>query len=189
MTHLAQIAAFLTSPGSPSTPGLPLGGAIIWWIICSRRKQHSIGGWLLFYFWQIFSGAVISVALVAGLAYKSYMPESFDKLSDYGLFLLSAAPSVVLLLVQAAICVLLLYTRSWEVLKLLRVVAAIDVVFEWLGVLIDASRFPDDLALSLYSAIPMTIWLVYLFSSERVKRVFKYDNWEQVTPAPTLGLP
>ena len=182
------VALLAASTSNTPTPSLPIGGALIWWIICSRRKQQSIGGWLLFYFWQIFSGAALSAILLVSVGYSSYMPEAYDKATDYWLFVLSGAPTVLLLFVHAAAALMLLCVRTWDALVLLRNIVLGQVVFQWFSVAIDTWKFPDDLGLDVIGAIQMSIWVLYLFHSERVERVFKHDNWEQVAPVSTLGL-
>ena len=188
MLDLSTAYSLLAASTASSPPSFPFGGGLIWWFICARRKQHSIGGWLLFYYWQIFSGAALSAILLVSVGYSAYMPEAYDKATDHWLFVLSGAPSIVLLFVHAAAALMLLCVRTWDALVLLRNIVLGQVAFQWLAVAIDAWKFPDDLTLDMIAAVQMSVWLLYLFRSERVERVFKYDNWEQVAPASTLGL-
>ena len=126
--------------------------------------------------------------MLVSVGYSAYMPEAYDKATDHWLFVLSGAPSLLLLFVHAAAALMLLCVRSWDALILLRKIVLCQVAFQWAAVAIDAWRFPGDLTLDIIASVQMTVWLLYLFRSERVERVFKYDNWEQVAPAPTLGL-
>jgi succinate dehydrogenase/fumarate reductase cytochrome b subunit len=190
MLDLNNVCAFFAASTStaPTTPSLPFGGGLIWWIICARRKQQSIGGWLLFYYWQIFSGAALSAILLVSVGYSAYMPEAYANATDHWLFVISGAPTILLLFVHAAAALMLLCVRTWDALVLLRNIVLGQVAFQWLAVAIDAWKFPDDLTLDVFAAVQMSAWLLYLFRSERVERVFKYDNWEQAAPASTLGL-
>jgi len=189
MWHSLSLAVLaLASSEAPSTPSFPACGGIIWWIICARRKHHAIGGWLLFYFWQIFSGAVLAAILLLTIGYRSYLPEAFEKRFDYWLFFLSAVPNLLLVFIHAGAALVLLTVRTWDVLQLVRKIALAEVAFSLLGVVIDAFKFQSDLPLDVMGAIQITAWLIYLFRSHRVERVFKYHNWEQVAPTPTLGL-
>src|SRR4051812_29757019 len=113
------IALLIMTSSSTSAPTVPGGGALIWWWICASRKKNSIGGWLLFYFWQIYSGAVMSWIFFA-INYRSYIPENFDTSAEYGLFLLSTAGPVILISCQAIIAIFLQITRAWDVLLLQR---------------------------------------------------------------------
>ena len=181
------LVAASTANASP-LPSFPFGGGLIWWIICSRRKQQSIGGWLLFYYWQIFSGAALSAILWVSVGYSAYMPEAYNKATDHWLFVISSAPAILLLFVHAAAALMLLCVRTWDALILLRKIVLCQVAFQWAAVAIDTWKFPNNLPLEAIGTVQMTLWLIYLFQSERVERVFKYDNWEQSAPAPTLGL-
>jgi len=178
----------LASSEAPSAPSIPGCGGLIWWIICARRKHQAIGGWLLFYFWQIFSGAVLAAILLVSIGYRSYLPEMFEKRFDYWLYFLSAVPNLVLVFVHAGAALILLTVRTWDVLQLVRRIAIAEVAFSGLGMVIDAVKFQSDLPLDVMGAIQITAWVAYLFRSQRVERVFKYHNWEQVAPTPTLGL-
>jgi len=53
------------------TPTFP-GGLIAWWI-CSRRKREQLGGWLLFYYWQLYGGALMSVIFLGVLFKAMYL--------------------------------------------------------------------------------------------------------------------
>src|SRR5271156_3494570 len=92
------ILAVVATGGNPSTPVLP-GGGIIAWIVCNGRKRNPIGGWLLFYYWQLWSGLLLS-AVFFSINIQSYVPENFDSGSRFALFLASAVPGLVLLLAQ-----------------------------------------------------------------------------------------
>ena len=101
---------------------------------------------------------------------------------------MSGAPGVLLLFVHAGAALILLTVRTWDVLQLLRRIVVTQVAFMWFGVVIDGIKFQSDLPLDLLGAIQTTAWLLYLIRSQRVERVFKYHNWEQAAPTPTLGL-
>jgi hypothetical protein len=188
MTALSSVYILLAASTASSLPSFPFGGGLIWWFICARRKQQSIGGWLLFYYWQIFSGAALSAILLVSVGYSAYMPEAYNKATDHWLFVISGAPTILLLFVHAAAALMLLCVRTWDALILLRKIVLCQVAFQWAAVGIYAWKFPGNLTLHMIAAVQMSAWLLYLFQSERVERVFKYDNWEQVAPAPTLGL-
>jgi succinate dehydrogenase/fumarate reductase cytochrome b subunit len=188
MSALSSVYTLLAASTASSPPSFPFGGGLIWWIICARRKEQSIGGWLLFYYWQIFSGAALGAILLVSVGYSAYMPEAYNNATDHWLFVLSGAPSLLLLFVHAAAALMLLCVRTWDALVLLRNIVLAQVSFQWLAVAIDAWKFRGDSTLDIIAALQMSAWLLYLFQSERVERVFKYDNWEQAAPAATLGL-
>lgn len=180
-------AVLLQATDVASKPVNPLGiGGIVAWVVCANRKQYSIGGWLLFYFWQIFSGAAMTAVLLVTTGYSAYLPEMYPNVTSHWLFFVSAAPQGVLLFMQAGAALMLLCVRTWDALQLVRYIALASVTFCWIGVFIAGAKFPTDLTIQLVGALQMTLWTLYLFLSERVVRVFKHDNWEQA--APTNGL-
>jgi hypothetical protein len=184
-------AVFLLATDVASKPVNPLGfGGIVAWIICAKRKDRSIGGWLLFYYWQIFAGAVFAAFLLTTVGYANYIPEVHNRPLDFWLFFISAMPSVALLWVQAGAALMLLCVRTWDALQLLRYILVASAAFEWIAVTIDAYKFQQNLPISSMGAVQMTAWMIYFFASKRVQRVFKYDDWElpASTPTSTLGL-
>ena len=170
-------------------PVNPLGiGGIVAWVVCANRKQYSIGGWLMFYFWQIFSGAAMTAYFLIATGYRSYMPEVHPNVMSHWLFFVSAAPQGVLLFAQAGAALMLLCVRTWDALQLVRYIALATVASCWAGVFIAGVKFPGDLTIQLIGALQMSLWTTYLFASKRVVRVFKHDNWEQAAPANQLSI-
>ena len=182
-------AILLLATDVATKPVNPLGSAgIVVWIVCSLRKRYSIGGWLLFYFWQIFSGAAMTAFFLTSTGYRAYMPEIHHSVMNQWLFFISAAPQAVLLFMQAGAALMLLCVRTWDALQLVRYIALATAAFAWIGALIAGTKFHSDLPIQLIGAVQMSVWAAYLFASKRVERVFKYDDWEQATPTSTLGI-
>ncbi len=168
----------LTSSNSTSAPTIP--GGILAWIICYRARRNAIGGWLLFFYWQLY-GALLMTAVFFSINIQSYVPENFDSTEKFALFLLSVVPELILYLAQIAVGTILLSVRTWDVLKLLRWLTAGHVLAGVLGLAIGARYFPDPditgMTLVL-DVIPQSLWLAYFFRSMRVKHVFKSQDWD-----------
>jgi hypothetical protein len=161
--------------GSQYTPTFP--GGLIAWLVCNGRKRNQIGGWLLFFFWQLYSGLIISAVLFAANI-QSYVPENFTTTQQYALFILSTIPVFTIFLVQLAVGTVLLSARTWDVLKLLRWLIGAEVVASSVSTIIDANYFPDNVGLNFLTLIPQILWLAYFFRSARVKHVFQIHDWE-----------
>jgi hypothetical protein len=174
-TPLALFAASSTS-GSPNSPTY-LPGSLIAWLICNGRKRSPIGGWLFFFYWQLYSGLLLSVGLFA-TNLQSYVPENFENSRQFGLFILSTVPVLVFFAVKCAVGTLLLSARTWDMLRLLRWVMVAEVAAATLGAVIDAAYFPDNLPLSFLTIIPDLLWLVYFFRSDRVRHIFYLHDWD-----------
>jgi hypothetical protein len=172
----AFLALLLAVSGSQTSPTLP-GGAIVAWIICNGRKRNPIGGWLLFYYWQVCAGVLVG-ALLFSMNIQSYVRENFEDSSRYWLFLASATPALVFMIVQLIVATFLLIARTWDMLRLMRWVLAAGVAVAVLGGVIDFRCFPDNLAFSIIGAASDVLWLAYFFRSERVRHVFILDDWD-----------
>src|SRR5262245_3543170 len=103
------LAANSTAPAY--TPTFP--GGILAWIICNQRKRQQIGGWLLFYFWQLYSGTLVTL-IVFIAAFQSYVPESYDNATTYYWFLASTVPVLILFALQVSVATMLISVRHWD---------------------------------------------------------------------------
>jgi hypothetical protein len=171
----ALLSSILASSGSQTTPALP--GGIIAWAVCNSRKRSPIGGWLMFYYWQLYSGLIMS-AVLFGANLESYIPEYFNSPNRYALFLASAAPGLILLLVEIAVATLLLIARARDMLLLLRWVIVANIVAAIVAGIIDAEYFPDNLVFSFLNIGQHLLWLAYFFRSTRVRHVFFLQDWD-----------
>jgi hypothetical protein len=132
---------------------------------------------LLFYYWQLYSGALVSIIFFV-VAFQSYVPESYDDPNRYYLFLASIVPTLVLFAVQLAVATMLVSVRTWDLIRLLRWVMIGELVADALGLIIDLNYFAESLPFDLLTIVPATIWLAYFFKSRRVMHVFKLHDWE-----------
>ena len=173
-----MLALLLASSSSNSTyaPGLP-GGGIIAWIVCYKQRRSQIGGWLLFYYWQLYGGILVTLLFFA-VAFQSYVPESFDNAGLYHFFLWSTLPTLLLFATQVVVSTMFLSVRSWELLKLMRWVLAFQLVACLLAMIIDARKFPDNLFFDVWNAIGPAVWSLYFYRSKRVKHVFRTCDWD-----------
>jgi hypothetical protein len=175
--HVAPAALFAAgSGGSQYSPTFSPGYLLACWI-CNGRKRNQIGGWLLYFYWQLYAGLVMSALFFAGNI-QSYIPENFASGSTFALFLASTLPGLLLLVVKCVVATLLLQARSWDMLKLLRWLMLADLSADVLAAAIDGAYFPDNVALTFLSLVSDLIWLIYLFRSIRVRHVFLTHDWE-----------
>src|SRR6266481_2399535 len=85
----------------PPVPAAAVGALIMWWI-CSRRKQQPIGGWLLYYFIQLYLGFVL-VLFMTVIALENYRPAAWEDCTLYYLFLLSTVPGFLIEIAQVVV--------------------------------------------------------------------------------------
>jgi hypothetical protein len=166
-----------SSGGSQYSPTFAPGGLVAWFV-CNGRKRDQIGGWLLYFYWQLYSALFISIVFFA-TNIQSYVPENFDSSSKFALFLASTVPVLLLFVVECAVATLLLSARTWDMFKLLRWTLVAEVAAAILGVGIDAAYFPDNVPLSGMALVSDLLWLGYLFRSQRVRHVFYSHDWDE----------
>jgi hypothetical protein len=176
MFSLSLFAIWLASSSSTSTtPGLP--GGILAWIICYRARRSPIGGWLLFFYWQLYGGLLMAVIFFS-MNLQSYVFENFDDSRKFYMYLASVGPYIILYLAQIVVGTLLLTVRTWDLLQLLRWLTAGQVAAALVSIVIDSNYYPDNVALNFLTLIPQSLWLAYMFMSARIKHVFKLHDWD-----------
>jgi len=181
MLRTTAALMLLAASSNQYAPSFP--GGIIAWFVCNGRKRSEYGGWLLFFYWQLYSGIVMT-AIFFSINFQSYVPENFDDPARYHLFLASAAPSIVLFVLQAAVATILISVRTWDLLQLLRWLIVAQVVAAMVAVMIDAKYFPENVALNItLTLIPESLWMGYFFGSKRVKHVFQTHDWDTAVEA------
>jgi len=169
------------------TPSFP--GGIIAWFVCNSRKRNEYGGWLLFFYWQLYSGIVMT-GIFFSINFQSYVPENFDHATTYYWFLASVVPTIVIFMLQAAVATILIWVRTWDLLLLLRWLIVAQVAAAGIGVLIDINYFPNNIVLGIFmTLVPESLWMGYFFASKRVRHVFQSHDWdtavEQMYPSQT----
>src|SRR6266446_656205 len=83
-----MLAASETQSHSNSAPP----GALIIGLTCWLARKKPIGGWLLFFFIQLYLGLAFSILLLVTVSLKNYNPALWPSTDLYLLFLLSSAP-------------------------------------------------------------------------------------------------
>lgn len=155
--------------------GAGLGALIAWWI-CARNKRNPIGGWLMYFYWSLYGGFLISLLLLA-VNVNSYIPEYSGNTRNYLLFLLSAGPTVVLMFIQVIVGTFLLSARTPEVLRLLRWTLGVSAAAAAIGIAIDVFYNPENIGFGALALISDFCWFLYFLRSTRVKHVFELQDW------------
>jgi hypothetical protein len=168
-------------------PGAGLGALFTASFCISRRKQE-IGGWLLYYYIQLYLGAVLSIPIFA-LSFNNYRPSSWSvQPALYPLFLLSTVPGVLIPPVQLIIAERLRQSRDSAWLPTPRHVLWIELAAAVLAILLDSKYFDlNSAGLDAVGLIWPGVWLPYFYISNRVNRVFVRKDW--LTRGPLAALP
>ena len=187
MVRPISFLALILASNNQFTPSFPVG--IIAWIVCNARKRSEFGGWLLFFYWQLYSGMIMTVVFFSA-NFQSYVPENFGTHpARFYWFLAAAVPSIVILFLQFAVATILIWVRTWDLLQLLRWLLVAGVAAILAAVIIDTNYFPTSVIFRvIVGLIPETAWMVYFFTSDRVKYVFQSHDWdtavERMYPSP-----
>lgn len=167
-----------TSTRPATNPGaVVLFAPLVVWYVCAKRKTREIGGWLLFYYIQLYVGA--GVAIVLSLAsLDSYRPAAWsENPSAYPLLLLASLPVLGAVLGQVAVAHKLRKTRDGKLLFVLRNMLWAYIAASLVAGLVDSAVFPDAMEMDLFSAFVGAVWLAYFYRSERVRKVFETRDW------------
>ena len=152
-------------------------GALVMWYICASRRKYEIGGWLLYYYIQLYIGVIVSV-IIAIFSFRNYLPVTWAaKPSLYPLFLLSTVPQLFVLPVQLVAAEMLRKSRDYKYVGTLRLVLWIDLATAVVAAVIDLNSFKESLAFDVLALAWPAVWLPYFYVSKRVKRVFETKNW------------
>jgi hypothetical protein len=168
--------ALYVATNSDFIPAFPVG--IIACIVCNMRKRSEFGGWLLFFYWQLYSGAVLTIFLFLG-NFQAYVPENFaTHASKHHWLMITAVSTIVILALQIAVGTMLIVVRSWDMLQFLRILLAAQIVAMLAALIVDANYFPNYVPYRVGGLISEGIWMAYFFTSDRVRHVFKVHDWE-----------
>lgn len=154
-------------------------GGAFWLVValCYFTRKRPIGGWLMVFCWSLYGGILLTLVFTVG-HWKSYTPEPWDDRAKYTLFLLSSAPQIVAMCVQAVMATILLWRRTPENLQRLRRVMAVTVALLVGAVLIDYTNFDGEAVyLDALPLVSTAIWLAYFYRSVRVSWVFEHADW------------
>lgn len=172
--------AFLFSSFDVTRRLAPFGFALV--ILCYVRRKENIGGWLMFFYYQIYASIVLFLLTAIGSA-QAYWPSYWDELSDYILFLSAVLFRDFAFVLVAAVASVLLTHRKWVWVRNLRIALIVALGIMVIPLVLDVLFFQDALVWNLLRAIMLGAWLVYFYVSDRVKSVFP----EETLPQP-LGL-
>jgi hypothetical protein len=184
---LSSMPAFAWDSDTKSTA--PLGGApgalLMWWI-CSRRKDQPVGGWLLYFYIQLYVSAAVSVLFIF-LSLKNYNPATWQNMTLYWLWVISVFPAQFLMIVQVVLGSIMLKQREWKWVQYLMLSLAMDFAFAVLSTCIDGWHFPDNVFFNFLTMAYAALWLPYFWRSVRVKAVFQTHDWNIAPKRQTLA--
>jgi hypothetical protein len=170
-------AADASTTAATSTPSA--GGLVLLIAYLTRRRE--IGGWLMLYYWGLYSGAAVTLFLVASTI-GNLAPGQWAAIPTwrYLCAVISSLLPVAFIFAEVIAGSMLLAKRNFATLKLLRLVLIGYLLADAIAVGLNLAIYIkpwDESALNIYSAIVGSIWLAYFYVSTRVKAVFITRTW------------
>jgi len=178
-----MIILFLSTDALAATSGTrnqsAAGGALfVAFAIVYLSRRRAIGGWLLYFYIQLYSSFAISLIFVPQTL-TNLNPKQWDNSFLYVMFFLSLVPVMVSEIMEIIAATKLLFRRNEQNVNFLRKILVTLVATSAIALAIDIAYFSDDPAL-IFDVLSLTfaiIWALYFSKARRVKLVFLEKNW------------
>ncbi|MEI9973128.1 MAG: hypothetical protein WDO73_14400 [Ignavibacteriota bacterium] len=158
----------------PDLQSLGSGLALGCGVVAILRRKRAIGGWLFYFFCQVFLGLIL---LTASTHWKYYFPDQWSDPLRYFLFTLSSLSRMTIFAAIAGISVLSIATRDAPWIVVLRYTLGIYLLSTLLKVAVDLFCFPGATSRDTLSLGFPLVWMAYFSISERVRKVFIEKSW------------
>jgi hypothetical protein len=178
--HALTNAIATTQANASSPQGFGGVATILLAIWCYQSRKNAIGGWLMLFQTQIYIGALVTCYSIYTL-WNGFLPSTWRGDGRYTAYLIATIPSFLMVFVNAATAFLLFRYRTWNLVRILRVLLAVHLMFVLVRVAIDVALFKDDSIFAIIQAIGLCIWLPYLFLSKRVNAVFNTHTFQDAS--------
>ena len=158
-----------------------LPASIIATVVSIVRRKHSIGGFLLyFYYWEF----AIAFVYLYDIAFhpRVFLPSFGHETVNHLVLALAVFPRFFALLAVVIASIQLLRRRDWLSVERIRLLLLVAAIVSSISVWLDVYYFPKSIRVNATRLIGLFVWLLYFYVSHRVERVFKTHDWE--TPAP-----
>jgi len=154
-------------------------GLFIAWAIAYLSRRRAIGGWLLYFYIQLYLSLLFSLLFLPTIV-ANLRPSEWDSSKLYVLNFVSTVPVLLLILGEVVAATLLLVRRSEPNIKILRKVLLALVLASAIALGIDLA-FVDEAATLYFDIVTFVfalIWLAYFYRAKRVRLVFIEGKWD-----------
>lgn len=177
---VALLVSFNVFANSTEAPRQPATGAglFIAFAIAYLSRRRAIGGWLLYFYLQLYLGLLISLLFIPQVI-ANLNPNEWGDSFLYVMFFLSVAPVLLAQLAEAIVATMLLFRRNENNVKIMRNTLYFLVASSAAAVGIDIAYFSEDPAIffDVITLIFAIIWALYFLKARRVQMVFIDNNW------------
>lgn len=162
----------------------PFGGImLIAWIIVYLSRRRAIGGWLLYFFIQLYASQIFSLILVPSTI-SNLNPSIWQNSILYVFFCLSTIPVLLVQAFETIAGTLLLTYRDEKNVRLLRKALVALALTSGASLGIDIAYFQEGASIffDVLTLLFSIIWFFYFTKSQRVRLVFFEKNWTYIPP-------
>lgn len=154
-------------------------GLSLAWAIAYLTRRRAIGGWLLYFYIQLYLSLLISLLFLPRVI-ANLNPGTWDSAILYVLFFLSTIPVLLTQGFEAYAATLLLFRRNERNLRLLRIALLSLAISGGASLGIDIGYFSDGptLFFDVLTFAFACIWCAYFLKAKRVRMVFVERAWD-----------
>lgn len=166
-------------------------GLFLAWAIAYLTRRRAIGGWLLYFYIQLYLSLLISLLFLPRV-FANLNPGSWDSANLYVLFFLSTVPVLLAQAFEAYAATVLLARRNASNLRVLRFALVALAISSGVALGIDIGYFSDapTLFFDILTFGFACIWCAYFWRAKRVRMVFVDRAWEYASySAPRILSP
>lgn len=180
----AYAAAGSNQGQSPAGAGLLVGLAIAY-----LTRRRAIGGWLLYFYMQIYSSLLVSL-LVMNRVMANLSPASWDSAFLYALFFLGTVPVLLAEALEIYAGTVLLFRRNERNLWLLRYALLALTVSGSVSLGIDIAYFREfpTIFFDVLTLGFACVWSAYFWKSKRVRLIFVEKAWDNASASSPRNL-
>jgi hypothetical protein len=149
-------------------------------VISYVRRKEEIGGWLLFFYIQLYVGLAASL-LILPFFIGDFLPGKWGGVTArYVAFLSIAVSALVIYVTQFVVAHKLRRSRDGAYLRPLRRVLALNLVVSIAVLLVDIKYDSIGIFSAAFMVLWAAVWLPYFHRSIRVGHVFVTRDWSRV---------
>ena len=154
------------------------GGLFIAFGIAYLSRRRPIGGWLLYFYVQLYLSLFISLIVVSQVV-SNLDPRQWSNSFLYVMFFLSTFPMLATEFLEIFAATKLLFRRNEQNVKFLRKILIALAITSAMALVIDVKYFQEVLS-PVFDSITLVfaiIWFLYFSKARRVKMVFINRTW------------
>jgi len=151
---------------------------LIPWLIASLSRRRAIGGWLLFFYIQLYLSFLLTLLFLPATLGSLRLSE-WHSSKLYVLNLISVVPVLLLGFVEVYAATILLARRTEANVRVLLSILIWLTLFSAIALGIDLAFFNEEptIYFDVHTLVFALIWLAYFYKAKRVRLVFVERKW------------